>query len=188
MNNQPQNLNAAVLAALEKLKSTNEPDALTLEEVMACFYRRPCRRVSPGTNPRFNKYGRGSVLVYKDEVVLILLPEDNTLTFPCRKTKCVGPRSRYKGVEPRSRIYTKTGILVCVAEPFTTVTEIRKFFTELSEHCRENYGVDSFLGRNSAGHLNNHRCPEAFVLYGRIVTRELIEFLGSEVVPDPGLF
>jgi hypothetical protein len=174
----------AVLAAVRKLDETEDPDGLTLEEVMLCFYRRPCRRISPGTDQLFKKYGRGSVLVYKDEVVLILDPEDNTLHFPHRRSKFIGaPKRRYTGVLPNSRFYTSGGVLVYVSEP-KAVELLRGLFRAPAESNEGKVGGFSLFSSNANGKLNDHRCPEAWGLYGGIDARRLMR---SRVVPDPEL-
>ena len=82
---------------------------------------------------------------------------------------------------PGSRIYTKGDVLVYILEPFTPVSDARKAFSELSELGRENPGGGLF-DANSAGQLNNHRCPEAFGLYGRLDAERLMKALAE--TPD----
>jgi hypothetical protein len=174
MNNQPHTLHPAVLAASQKLDEVKSPDKLTLEEVMMCFHRLPCRRVTPGSDWRLRKYCEGSVLVYKHEVVLMLNPEGNNLNLPCDHSRFVGPKRQYKGVLPGSRIYTKGQVLVYVLEAFAPVSDMRKVLSDTAEHGRENPGGGLFAP-SEGGQLNDHRCPEAFGLLGRIDAKRFIE-------------
>lgn len=162
----------AVLAAMQKLNTTQNPDALTLEEVMMCFYERPCRRISPGKDCHFRKYARGSLLVYEQEIVLVLLPEDNTLYFPYERARIVGPKRCYRGLLPRSVFHTTGGTRVYVMDPFKEVSGMRQLMREKAERLKSFPEEANFLAwKNSAGSLNNHRCSEAFGLAGMIGAR-----------------
>ena len=161
----------AIKAVFERMEAAQSPDVLTLEELMSCYYNRPCRRVTPGTDHRYRKYKRGSVLVYKEEVVLILFPNDDTTYFPSNSSRVIGPKGKYKGLLPGSRFFTNGDVLVRILEPFRSVSETRLALRAYAK------GPNLFGKDNKAGSLNGHRCSEAFGLMGGIDARRYIKLL-----------
>lgn len=92
---------------LEELKRR-----LTLEEVMAWYYRRSCRRVHPDSDDpviTVLKARRGSVLVTRNEVVVVCNPLDFHLMPPkpdFRQREIIDSRSPYL---PGTTIIRKAG-------------------------------------------------------------------------------
>ncbi len=174
----------AVTAALEKLEQTQSPHSMTLEEIMMCSYHKPCRRILPGSDPVFRKYGRGSTLVYKNEVVLVLLPDDDTVYFPARGVRCIGPKvKRYKGVLPRSSFYTNGGVYNLVLTPFEEVVAWREVFHNLEPTFGPHVSCGGMFG--VAAH---QRCKETFILMGRLAAKRLLRQLPpAQKVPQSAL-
>lgn len=163
----PELLTEEVTEALWKLDQTENVDILTLEEVMMCYYKRPCRRVLPGGSDA-RKFQRGSLLVYEGETVLVLRPEDNTLVFSANKTRFVGtPIKCFKGLLPGSRFYTSGRVFTVMMEKEQT-RAFRQFLNSSRRRERCGNRISSFFEANSAGALNQPRCPEAFGLGCRI--------------------
>lgn len=113
------------------------------------------------------KYGRGSILVYKDEVVLMLYPEDNTTYFEYVRTRSIGPKRKFEGLLPDSTFYTKGGVHVRVLEAFQSVSNARQTAREREEFYLEHPEyVDIDDMSKDIGVTNMHRCSEAFGLAG----------------------
>ncbi len=163
----------AIKALFEKMEAAESPDVLTLEELMSCYYNRPCRRIAPDTDQRYRKYKRGSVLVYKDEVILILNLSDDTTYFPCKSARVIGPKGKYKGLLPGSHFYTNGDISVRILQPFQPVSEMRLALRAYAK------GPGLFGKDNNAGSLNGHRCTEAFGLMGGIDARRFKKVLAG---------
>lgn len=167
-------LDATVLAALKRLEETQDPDALTLEEVMMCRYKLPCWRIAPGTNYQFRKYRRGSVLVYEHVVILILLPGDNTTHFPFSRVWVVGKKRQYKGVLPGSSFYTNGGTRLLVEDGLECIQSVREMMRQSEEYYETHPEQKQLLAwENSEGKLNDHRCSEAFYLAGGLSARRM---------------
>lgn len=160
-------LHKDVIAAIEKLQQTQNPDELTLEEIMMCCYKLPCRRVTPGSNQNFKRYGRGSILFYAYEIILILMPEDNTVFFQYKRPRYIAPRRRFGGVLPGSVFYTQERVMMCVKHAFLEVQSAReKFRTEDRKSETE-----VFAWQNPPSAVQEQRCIEAFVLASQITIK-----------------
>lgn len=152
-----------------------EPGALyklTLEEIMMVRYRKPCRRVAPG-NREAKKFGRGSVLLYEQEVLLVLEPEDNTTYFPHTNTRVVCPSKRRRLLSG-SRYYTTGGVEVHVNERPDQVNLLRAYLKQARAkrkvEMRDNQGL--FIVE-ALGKVRAMRCSEAWGLAAQIDVRRI---------------
>ncbi len=137
---------------------------MSLEQIMMCVYEKPCIRM---TAEQLNdtRYGYGSVLVYKDRVIIVLNPEDDTLCFydrPHNVRYCTGKR-KFKGLLPGSRFYTRHTLTV-IDDP-ERVRELRALKAQDKVVARPHFS--SLFAPSDEGKLNDHRCPEAWKLMGR---------------------
>lgn len=179
-----------IRAAVRKLHTNGRgPDGLTLEEVMMCYYLKPCVRVTPPAEPLLGyPYREGSVLVYDDRVELVLKPEANTLRFPSARSRFVGaPSKRFHGLLPGSRFRTVEGICTYMEER-DRVAEIRNLVREahasIKQRCAQSHPSESFFAANEVGKLNDHRCKEAFGLAGAMKGSRFRSVLRAQFGPS----
>lgn len=164
---------------------------------MMLFYNLPCRRISPVQYGK-RKIGRGSVLVCKDEVLLIIEPGDQHLNFPHTHEQICGPRQTYlRGILPGSRFYTQGQTLVSI-ETAESVRRLRALKKSLapSGHPLSATGQisrSSFFDQQALIPTKRWTCQESFYLSAYISgvhARETFTALQEEdervLVPSAG--
>jgi hypothetical protein len=151
-----------VALALQKLETAESTSALTLEEVIMCYHKKPCVRVPETWHSRFK---RGSTLVYPNIVIMVANPDDEHL-IRCgnRRMRFIGPQREF-GVMPGSRFYTKECyVMVC-----KDAEEVRDW--RLTKQAR-NEAIKAGRLREGSRFLSpslmSVRCPEEAGLKGRL--------------------
>lgn len=161
-----------IKVANHKLESSEDTSGMTLEEIMMSYYNRPCYRVSPGHREAWG-YERGSQLVYKDRVILVLNPEDNSLYGIVGREDYVGPHyKRFLGLEIGTRL-VKNGRM-------KTIIDVQR--VRIMRHMKKDpkfFSMRSVSRSIISEMAERHRCPETTGLYGRLDALRLQRICGE---------
>jgi len=162
-----------VQSALRHFDECNSVQELTLEEVMMCKFKKPCRRVEPGSR-EVRRFGQGSLLVKEDEVILVLRAEDNTMYFSFQRLILVGtPCRRFKGLLQGSSLYIRGRRRVRLLSP-ENAHQWRQAFTAL--RGEQDSATDALLDEKE-GFRHHFRCDEALGLKGKKSASRLMKGL-----------
>lgn len=156
-----------VVAAHNKLEATGKTEDLSLEELMMCFYGKPCERKSEKFDTRFK---RGSILHYHDRVIIIANPKDEHLDmheeYPHRRLRFISPQRCY-GLMSHSYFFTQNTEVWVHGDP--------DWVRQWREHCKKSAPEPPKRPEapKFAGEFRQARCLPEIRLWARLSASRL---------------